>query len=129
MTTSRAPFRIGKTFPFEATRTLNGAPDGHSFWAKVTLVADQLTGPGFVADFGELSPVKQYIAAALDHRLLDDVVGGAPTCEAIADHLLAWCREFLPPPAVYPAGPSSVRGRVGDSRTARAGWSLACPHD
>ncbi|MEE1820963.1 6-carboxytetrahydropterin synthase [Streptomyces sp. BE20] len=97
MTHGQDLFRIGKTFSFEATRTLDGALDGRSFLAEVTLVADRLTGPGFVVDFGQLRPVKQYIDANLDHRLLDGVVDGTPTGEAIADHLLAWCREFLPP--------------------------------
>ncbi|MGI5337681.1 6-carboxytetrahydropterin synthase [Streptomyces sp. CA-181903] len=94
-------YRIGKTFRFEATRSVPGhkALDGHSFSAEVVLGADELIGPGFVADFGDLAPVRQYIDANLDHRLLDDIIGMPPTNERIASHLHAWCHEYLPPHA------------------------------
>ncbi|MFQ6197716.1 6-carboxytetrahydropterin synthase [Streptomyces sp. NPDC000405] len=91
-------YRIAKTFRFEATRSAPGRGlDGHSFTAEVVLGADELTGPGFVADFGELAPVRQYVDANFDHRLLDDVIGSPATNEKIADRLQTWCREYLPP--------------------------------
>ncbi|MFB8241655.1 6-pyruvoyl tetrahydropterin synthase family protein [Kitasatospora purpeofusca] len=97
MTRRQELFRIGKAFPFEATRTVGAVLDGHSFTAEVTLTAQRLTGPGFVVDFGELRPVKQYIDANLDHRLLDDIVGGEATCDRVGEHLRAWCQAYLPP--------------------------------
>ncbi|MBC2879317.1 MULTISPECIES: 6-carboxytetrahydropterin synthase [Streptomyces] len=92
-------YRIGKVFRFEAARSVpgRGALEGHSFSAEVVLAADALVAPGFVADFGELAPVRQYIDANLDHRLLDDAVGVPATNERIADRLYSWCREYLPP--------------------------------
>ncbi|MDT0307643.1 6-carboxytetrahydropterin synthase [Streptomyces sp. DSM 44917] len=95
---ARARFRIGKAFRFEAARTREGRLEGHSFRAEVVLAADELTGPGFVADFGELAPVKRYIDAELDHRLLDEILGAGAGCGRIAGHLKDWCAAHLPRP-------------------------------
>ncbi|MEV0536768.1 6-carboxytetrahydropterin synthase [Kitasatospora sp. NPDC050463] len=101
-------------FTFEATRMLDGALDGHSFTAEVALMASQLTAPGFVVDFGELRPIKQYIDANLDHRLLDDAVGGPASCERVAEHLRAWCQAYLLPAVALRL--ESVRVRTGRRR-------------
>lgn len=94
--TSEVCFRIGKAFRFDATRILAGALDGHTFTAEFLLTAEDLVGPGFVADFGELGPVKRYIDDYLDHRLLDAAIGEGATDEKIASHLRTWCQQQLP---------------------------------
>ncbi|WP_235854189.1 6-pyruvoyl trahydropterin synthase family protein [Nonomuraea aridisoli] len=71
-----ARLTIGKTFTFEASHRLHGLPDGHkcarlhghSYQVAVELTADQLTGPGFVTGFGDLSPFGTYLAECFDHR-------------------------------------------------------------
>lgn len=90
-------YRIGKVFEFQATRTRDGVPDGSGFLVEVILAASVLTGPGFVADFGELSPLRDYLGSSFDHRDLDDVLGAGLTGNVqLARHLDAWCRANLP---------------------------------
>ncbi|MFD4479868.1 6-pyruvoyl tetrahydropterin synthase family protein [Streptomyces sp. NPDC058471] len=112
-------FRIGKAFHFDATRTQASALDGHTFTAEITLAASELVGPGFVADFGELTPVKRYIDAHLDHRLLDDLIGEGAADEKIADHLRTWCEDHLPP--LVAARMEQVAVHTGRSVPAAAG--------
>ncbi len=96
-------YRIGKQFTFEAAHHLPGLPaghkcaraHGHSYTAEFVLASDRLTPPGFVADFGDLAPVRRYIAAALDHRDLNEVLDAEPTSEAIAEHLASWFAGHL----------------------------------
>lgn len=91
-------WRIGKTFRFEATREVRGRLDGRTFAAEVVLSSTELSGPGFVVDYGELAPVKKYIDTALDHQLLNQIV--PDTSDAgLARHLMAWARNNLPPEA------------------------------
>ena len=79
------------------TRTRDGAPDGSGFLVEVILAASVLTGPGFVVDFGELAPLKDYLDRTFDHRDLDDVLGtGLAGNVQVALHLEAWCRANLP---------------------------------
>ncbi|MEU2232595.1 6-pyruvoyl trahydropterin synthase family protein [Streptomyces vietnamensis] len=89
-------FRIGKTFRFEATRRLDGDTyNGHSFTAEAVLSSRVLGPEGFVADFGELAPLKQYIDGTLDHQILNDSVKDVSN-EGIAKHLFDWARHHLP---------------------------------
>lgn len=96
-------YRIGKQFTFEAAHHLPGLPaehkcarvHGHSYTAEFVLAAERLIPPGFVADFTDLAPVKQYIAKSLDHRDLNEVLGVDPTSEAIAEHLASWFVDHL----------------------------------
>lgn len=86
-------YRIGKQFEFQATRSRDGAPDGSGFVVEVTLAASELTGPGFVVDFGELAPLGRYLGETFDHRDLDDVFGAGLAGDLqMAMHLEAWCR-------------------------------------
>ncbi|MEW2401364.1 6-carboxytetrahydropterin synthase [Streptomyces sp. NPDC046862] len=91
-------WRIGKRFPFEATREVGGRFDGRTFTAEVVLASETLSSPGFVVDFGVLSPVKKYIGAVLDHQLLNEVVPD-PSDDGLAQHLTTWARNHLPPEA------------------------------
>lgn len=102
------PYKISKTFRFEAAHHLTGLPDGHqcarihghSYKITVVLESDELVIPGFVADFGDLRPVKEWIDNCLDHRDLNEVLptwflrtgqdpGTAPTSEHMAE-LVYW---------------------------------------
>ncbi|MEU3046806.1 6-carboxytetrahydropterin synthase [Streptomyces sp. NPDC006984] len=94
MSPTRPLFRIGKTFRFEATRRLAEGYDGHSFTAEAVLSSRVLSPEGFVADFGDLAPLKRYIDEALDHQVLNDVVKDVSD-EGIAEHLLGWARDNL----------------------------------
>jgi 6-pyruvoyltetrahydropterin/6-carboxytetrahydropterin synthase len=97
-------YQIGKQFEFQATRTRDGAPDGSGFLVEVVLAASVLTGPGFVVDFGELSPLKDYLDESFDHCDLDGVLGtGLAGNKHLARHLEAWCRANLP---------AAVSGRI-----------------
>jgi 6-pyruvoyltetrahydropterin/6-carboxytetrahydropterin synthase len=97
---------IAKRFTFDAAHQLHGLPDGHkcarlhghTYTVEVVLAAPShsLTGPGFVADFADLDPVKRYIDTTLDHRNLNDALPHiAPTSELLARHLYEWCDDNL----------------------------------
>lgn len=95
MSSTQPLFRIGKGFRFEATRRLDdGRYDGHSFTAEAVLSSAVLSPEGFVADFGDLAPLKRYIDGALDHQILNDCVKDVSN-EGIAEHLLGWARDHL----------------------------------
>jgi len=91
-------FKISKTFRFEASHQLFGLHDGHkcsrlhghSYTVRVVLCSESLDPTGFVRDFGELNPLKQYIDQTLDHRHLNDVID-QPTSENLARHIYEWC--------------------------------------
>lgn len=104
----RSRHTIGKTFAFEAAHYLPGLPEGHkcgrmhghSYRVTVSVGTDvDLTPPGFVVDFADLVPVKEFIDAALDHRVLNDVLDVPPTSENIARWLFDWCEIHLRLPA------------------------------
>jgi 6-pyruvoyltetrahydropterin/6-carboxytetrahydropterin synthase len=98
-------YRITKEFHFSASHQLKGLPDthqcarlhGHNYIAKVELSSDTLNAYGFVRDYAELAPLKQYIDTELDHRHLNDVLGDdMVTAERLAKHLYDWCKTHIP---------------------------------
>jgi len=118
-------FSIGKAFTFEAAHRLGGLPDGHkcsrphghSYTVEVILESTVLSAPGFVADFAELEPVRDYLDRSWDHRDLNEVLAAAePTSENIARHLHDWCRANLGPAA----GPLVAAVRVSETGSAWA---------
>lgn len=98
-------YRIGKRFSFDAAHHLPGLPPehkcarvhGHTYTVEVVVAADRLSPPGFVTDFGDLAPLRDYIDATLDHRNLNDVLDVEPTGEALARHLAGWFRDHVEP--------------------------------
>lgn len=112
MSSTQQPlFRIGKSFRFEATRRLDGGTyDGHSFTAEAVLTSMRLTPEGFVADFGDLAPLKRYIDGTLDHQVLNDYVEDVSN-EGLARHLLGWAKSHLPADVVSVL--EDVRVRTG----------------
>jgi 6-pyruvoyltetrahydropterin/6-carboxytetrahydropterin synthase len=98
-------FTIGKTFSFEAGHRLPGLPaghkcarqHGHSYKVEVVLTAPTLEEPGFVTDFGDLSPFKEFLDKELDHRNLHELLPVAPTSERLAQFLAGWFIQNLQP--------------------------------
>lgn len=100
-------YRITKEFHFSASHILSGLPDGHpcgrlhghNYIVEVVLEADEVNEIGFVRDFGELRPVKDFLDQFWDHRHLNEAVGMDglnPTAEVMAWVLFDRFIEFLP---------------------------------
>lgn len=98
-------YTITKQFSFEASHKLHGLPEGHkcmrmhghSYRVIVVLQSETLDEHGFVVDYGDLAPLKEYIDSTLDHRHLNDALDMVnPTAEKIAEHLFDLCIEWWP---------------------------------
>lgn len=98
-------FRITKEFHFSASHQLAHLPQdhqcarlhGHNYIVVVELAAAELDADGFVRDYHELAPLKQYIDSEFDHRHLNDVFGhNRVTSECLAKHFYDWCKTRLP---------------------------------
>ena len=85
-------YTIEKDFAFSASHVLLGLPEGHqcgrlhghNYVVRVRLTGEQLQGPGFLYDYGNLAPVKALLDEAVDHRHLNDWMDANPTAEALA---------------------------------------------
>ncbi|MFH8991458.1 6-pyruvoyl trahydropterin synthase family protein [Streptomyces sp. NPDC017940] len=105
MTALKGRYRIGKRFSFDAAHHLAGLPEGHkcarlhghTYTVELVLAAEELSGPGFVTDFGDLAPVKTFLDGHLDHRSLNDVLPVEPTSENLARYLAEWFVEHVEP--------------------------------
>lgn len=88
-------YTITKQFEFSASHSLDHLPPdhkchflhGHNYVVEVVLESAELNRDGFVRDYGELEPLKDFIDGKLDHRHLNDVVPGPTTAENIARFL------------------------------------------
>lgn len=97
-------FKITKKFTFEASHQLCGLPKdhpcthihGHSYGVTVELKSEVPNAVGFVVDYRELEPIKNYIDGALDHRHLNDLFLFNPTAEHIAEHLFNMFKPIFP---------------------------------
>lgn len=96
-------YEIQKEFHFSASHQLEHLPEGHqcarlhghNYLVVVVLGSDTLNADGFVRDYGELKPLKEYIDNALDHRHLNNVLNFRTTAENLACHLYNLCvNEF-----------------------------------
>jgi len=96
-------YRISKEFGFEAAHFLPDLPEGHpckrlhghSYRVRVELASDRLNEYGFVVDYGDLSPMRDYLAN-FDHHCLNDVLLGAATAERLANLIYMWAKSHWP---------------------------------
>lgn len=119
-------YTIAKEFRFEAAHRLNGLPEGHQcgrvhghsyrIEVQLTEAGQLLTAPGFVVDFGELSPFKTWIDSTLDHRNLNDVLPDEPTSENLA----RWLYEIF-----FQVMPERIASRLTAVRVSETGTSWA----
>lgn len=93
---------ISKEFHFSASHVLTDLPaghpcgrlHGHNYILKVFLSGEQ-TGPaGFVQDYKELDPIKQWIDDNLDHKHLNDVFHFNPSVENMCEFLFNLFKSF-----------------------------------
>lgn len=98
-------YRITKEFHFSASHQLKDLPEahqcarlhGHNYIVKIELSSETLNTNGFVRDYNELTPLKDYIDSQFDHRHLNDVLGNdMVTAERLAKHLYDWCKSRFP---------------------------------
>lgn len=97
-------YQISKQFHFSASHILGGLSEdhpcgrlhGHNYIVEVVLQSTQLNQVGFVVDYGDLKPLRDYIDSQLDHRHLNDVLPGQPSAENIAKHLFDLCKRYWP---------------------------------
>lgn len=88
-------YAIAKRFKFDAAHQLLGLAEGHkcgnlhghTYTIEVALLSQNLSPEGFVVDFNDMKPIKEYIDSKLDHKFLNDVFGFQTTSENIACHL------------------------------------------
>lgn len=73
-------FQISKTFSFDAAhRLVNGYTGkcanihGHTWQVKVTVTAATLNHFGFVKDFSDLKPIKDWVDQHLDHAMIASI--------------------------------------------------------
>ncbi len=96
-------YKIAKRFSFSASHIIEGLPPGHqcgrlhghNYEVELILQSDQLDEFGFVVDYGELRPFKDFIDETLDHRHLNDILTPT-TAEALAEFLFRKARELWP---------------------------------
>jgi len=109
-------YRISKQFHFSAAHQLDLLPDdhpcsrlhGHNYVVEAVLESEELDHRGFVVDYNELAPIRDFINEHLDHRNLNDVLPDATTAENISRFLY---ERFKP---VFP---TLVQMRVSESPT------------
>lgn len=80
-------FRISKDFHFSAAHQLPnlpenhpcGRPHGHNYIVRLVYESEGLDHRGFVVDYGELFPFRDYLDRHVEHRNLNDVFTRTPT--------------------------------------------------
>lgn len=89
-------FTITKEFHFSASHVLDRLPSwhkcarlhGHNYVVVLELSApaDALTDAGFVRDYSDLDAFRKWMDATLDHRHLNEAMGGgiSPSAENLA---------------------------------------------
>ena len=89
-------YTIAKKFRFSASHQADHLPPddqcsqlhGHNYEVEVLLGAHVLNGDGMVRNYRDLRAFKAYLDDELDHRHLNDVLGGGAntTAERLAEH-------------------------------------------
>lgn len=103
ITQEQGVFTISKKFSFSASHIIEGLPEGHkcarlhghNYEVEVVLQSEELDEVGFVVDYGDLDPLKNFIDETLDHRHLNDVLTPT-TAEAIARFLYKKAKSLWP---------------------------------
>lgn len=96
-------YAIAKKFKFDAAHQLLGLPEGHkcgnlhghTYTVEVALISMKLSDEGFVVDFNEMKPIKDYIDNELDHKFLNDALSFQTTSENIARHFYYKVGELM----------------------------------
>jgi 6-pyruvoyltetrahydropterin/6-carboxytetrahydropterin synthase len=94
-------YEISKEFHFSASHQLEHLPldhqcarlHGHNYIVVAVLGSNELNEDGFVRDYGELKPLKNYIDGELDHRHLNELFDFYTTAENLSRHLYEWCKS------------------------------------
>ncbi len=98
---------ISKEFPFSASHVLDRLPSshscarmhGHNYIVVLELSArrEELTEVGFIRDYGDLDAFKKWVDETLDHRHLNEAMGGiSPSAENLAAWIFDVWIERLP---------------------------------
>lgn len=82
-------YKIGIQFEFEAGHYLTGLPvthkcsrpHGHNYIVIAEFRSEELNEVGFVIDYFDAKPIRAFLDAEWDHRMLNDVVTYNPTVE------------------------------------------------
>jgi len=88
-------YKIGIEYQFESGHYLTGLPDthkctrphGHNYILQVEFESETLDATGFIIDYFDIKPIKDYIDAEWDHRMLNDVLDFNPTVENMVKFL------------------------------------------
>ena len=96
-------YTVKKSFKFSAAHSLNGLPvehpcgslHGHNYEIIVVMKGPNLDNTGFVKDYREMYPIKDWIHNNLDHVCLNDVFNFNPTSENMAKFFFDKFREEL----------------------------------
>ena len=102
-------YTISKEFHFSASHILEHLPEehpctrlhGHNYVVVVEFTSSNLNEVGFVIDYRDLQPIKDYIDKNLDHRHLNDVFNFNPTAELMAEHLFHVFKDLFPMPMQF----------------------------
>jgi 6-pyruvoyltetrahydropterin/6-carboxytetrahydropterin synthase len=97
-------YQISKQFHFSGSHAQAQLPadnpcrrlHGHNYVLEIVLRAEELNEVGFVVDYKDLRPLKEYIDDEFDHRHLNDVIGDITSVEALCKHFYEWCKERWP---------------------------------
>jgi 6-pyruvoyltetrahydropterin/6-carboxytetrahydropterin synthase len=98
-------YTIAKRFAFSASHRIGGLPPshpcarlhGHNYEVEIVLESATLDTTGFVRDYHELSALRDFIDATLDHKHLNEVLGHDRTsAEIISKWLYDWCKARWP---------------------------------
>ena len=101
--TEKQMYKISKQFSFSASHVLDCLCDGHpcsrlhghNYLVTFHLCREDLDEHGFVKDYRELKPVKEYLDRELDHRHLNEIFTFHPTAENIARFLYDKFKPFF----------------------------------
>jgi 6-pyruvoyltetrahydropterin/6-carboxytetrahydropterin synthase len=97
-------YKIGIEYQFESAHYLKGVPKGHkcarlhghNYILIVELQSENLDATGFIVDYFDLKPIKDYINAEVDHRLLNDVFNFNPTVENMTEFFYHKFKAMFP---------------------------------